>query len=106
MEAFVKVAVVVMVVLVIPGFFALLLVSSAYHKLKALRTALQVARAQVREIQPHGAEDELACARQKLAEATADYDRARGAFPNNFVAALFRFPPAGTVVEGVGASKR
>ena len=104
MEAFVKVAVVVMVVLVIPGFFALLFTSSTYHKLKAARKEMEIADAECRALEPQSAESGIA--REKCAAASANYDRTRAAFPNNLVAALFRLPPAGMVAESVEALKR
>jgi len=78
----------ILVALVIPVFFVLLFVTSAYHRLAALRGRCEEILMEARAVTGPA---ELARVGQAYDQAVAAYDRIRLRFPERWLATLFRF---------------
>lgn len=87
---FIQTVFLVLVALVIPAFFALLFVMSAYHRLAALRSRCERIVSEADAVRDP---TELARLRQAYDEAVAAYEKIRLRFPGSRLAAIFRFAP-------------
>jgi hypothetical protein len=80
----------VLIALVVPVFFALLFVTSAYHRLAALRLRCE----QILSLAKGTSDpEELRRLRRAHEEAVAMYEHVQRRFPHSVIAALFRFSP-------------
>jgi hypothetical protein len=91
----------VLIALMVPAFFALLFVTSAYHRLAALRSRCAQILA---EAQGTTDSTNLTRLRQNHKEALADYARARLRFPGSAVASLFIRAPEPWPAQGRSGS--
>ena len=83
----------VLIALVIPAFFASLFVTSAYHRLVALRRRCSEILKEAREAKATSDAANLVRLGRNYEEAVADYVRARRHFPGSAVATLFGVAP-------------